>query len=196
MIRVENLTVKFKKFNALDNISLTIQEGEIVALVGQNGAGKSTLLKEIQKLVPNNSGWMPERVLPDPSLTVYEFLSLLSEEGDRIDYVIEHCGLTTNRDKLCGTLSKGTKQRVILALALIGNRDILILDEPSAGLDPLFQKEMIQLIKEVGKGKTIIISTHNIAEIEDLASRIIVLKDGKISYDGDLDSKGAYYEYF
>lgn len=196
MIKVEHLTVKYKKVIALNDLSLFIKKGEVVALVGQNGAGKSTLLKEILKTVSNKTGWMPESVIPDPNLTVYEFLNFLSETDKDIDYVINRCGLKSKRDELCGTLSKGTKQRVILALALVGMKDILILDEPSAGLDPLFQKEMIGLIKDISKDKTLIISTHNISEIEDLATRIVVLKDGKISYDGKLDSKRSYYEYF
>lgn len=196
MIKVENLTVNYKKTMALNNLSLSIKKGEVVALLGQNGAGKSTLLKEIIKISLGKAGWMPESVQPDPNLTVSEFLNFLSNSDEDIDNIINQCGLTNKRNELCGTLSKGTKQRVILALSLIGKKEILILDEPSAGLDPLFQKDMIKLIKEIGKNKTVIISTHNISEIEDLATRIIVLKDGMISYDGNLDKKRSYYEFF
>lgn len=196
MIKVENLTVNYKKTMALNNLSLSIKKGEVVALLGQNGAGKSTLLKEIIKISSGKAGWMPESVQPDPNLTVSEFLNFLSNSDEDIDNIINQCGLSNKKNELCGTLSKGTKQRVILALSLIGKKEILVLDEPSAGLDPLFQKDMIKLIKEIGKNKTVIISTHNISEIEDLATRIIVLKDGMISYDGNLDKKRSYYEFF
>lgn len=196
MIEVRNLTFKYKKTIALNNISLSVKRGEVVALVGQNGAGKSTLLKELLRLLPGRVGWMPEMVEPDGYLTVTEFLTFLSEPGSNVISVIKKCGLFDKKDALCSTLSKGTKQRVILALALIAQKDILILDEPSAGLDPMFQKDMISLLKEILKNKTLIISTHNISEIEDLATRIVVLKEGSISYDGPLDRKRSYYEYF
>lgn len=194
MIRVQNLTVKYKRVYALNNVSLKINKGEIVALVGQNGAGKTTLLNEIISLIPGRVGLMPESTVPDSNLTVEEFLLYLS--GAKVDSVITMCGLEDKRTSLCGTLSKGTKQRVILALALSIDSDVLLLDEPSAGLDPLFQKEMLSLIRKISRNRTLIISTHNISEIEDLATRIIVLRNGEISYDGKLDKKRSYYEYF
>lgn len=215
MIKIENLSVSYKGFKALDNISFDIKKGEIVALVGQNGAGKSSLLKSITKLIKPDKGiiivngsigWMPEIVKPDPLLTVREFLMfagyLKKVPADRIknqvENVITDCMINDKADTYCSELSKGLMQRVIFGSSLIGNPEILILDEPSSGLDPLFQKQMISMISKLGKDKTVIISTHNIAEIEMLGSRVIVLKDGTISFDssGYKGVSNSYYEYF
>lgn len=215
MIRVRDLSVTYRGFKALKNINLDIEKGETLALVGQNGAGKSSLLNALTGLIKHSSGeiiidgdigWMPEVSSPDPKLKVREFLSFsgylrgLSSKyiEERVDWALEKCDLDDKRDELCGSLSKGLKQRVILASALIGDPGILILDEPSSGLDPLFQTKMISLISSLKLNKTLIISTHNISEIESLSSRVIVLKDGTISFDSNLDNKGerSYYEYF
>ncbi len=214
MIEVQELTVRYKSLLALNKISLLVKKGETLAIVGQNGAGKSSLLKVLTGLIKpqegsvcisGSIGWMPELSTPDPLLKVEEFISFagylkgLSNEEIVIERecILKECELIEKKDSLCGTLSKGQKQRVILASALMGSPDILILDEPSSGLDPLFQTRMISLIAEVASTKTVIISTHNISEIERLASRVIVLKEGQISFDGTLEGNSrSYYEYF
>lgn len=215
MIEVEDLVVSYKGLKALNSICLTIKKGESLALVGQNGAGKSSLLKALIGLISNYSGnistigsigWMPENSTPDANLKVFEFLNycgyLKGIKKDRIigvtNSALEMCGLSNKRETLCSSLSKGLKQRVILASALIGDPDILILDEPSSGLDPLFQSQMISLIERLKVNKTLILSTHNVSEIENLCSRVVVLRDGYISFDSSKDTKGdkSYYEFF
>ncbi len=206
MIKVESLTVQYKNVKVLNNISLNIKKGDVIAIAGKNGAGKTTLLKSIVGLITPNIGnveilgsigWMPEDAVPDPKLKVHEFISFCAElnGSNNIDDVITKCGLEKYRNQLCKTLSKGLKQRVLFACVLVGKPEILILDEPSGGLDPLFQNEMIKLIKGIGTDVTIILSTHNISEINSLASEVVVLKDGEISYKG-LPEGELYYEYF
>lgn len=215
MIEVKDLSVIYKSLKALNNINLKIESGETLALVGQNGAGKSSLLKVLTGLlrptrgcvkVSGSIGWMPEKSQPNPDLRVFEFIKnsgfLKGLEGELLDVrtsdVIKTCGLAEKEGELCGTLSKGLSQRVLLASVLVGNPEILVLDEPSSGLDPLFQKKMIELVSRLKIDKTLIISTHNISEIENLSSRVVVLKDGNISFDSKFNNKGdkSYYEYF
>lgn len=207
MVEVDSVTVKYKNSVILDNVTIKIKKGEIIALVGKNGAGKSTLLKTIIGLIPKKTGsiktsgsigWMDESSVPDPKLTVHEFLLFCSYlyGKTQVDDVINTCGLTQFCDKLCGELSKGLKQRVMLAGAILSEPEILILDEPSAGLDPLFQKELIEILSLISKNKTMIISTHNISEIETLATKILVLRSGQVSYSGDFNGEKKYYEYF
>lgn len=207
MIKVESLTVEYKDVKVLNNISLNIKKGDIITFAGKNGAGKTTLLKSLIGLIKpkkgnveilGSIGWMPEDAVPDPKLKVHEFISFCGElkgSNKNTDDVIEKCGLGKYRNQLCKTLSKGLKQRVLFACALAGDPDILILDEPSGGLDPLFQNEMIKLIKGIGSNVTIIISTHNISVINSLASEVVVLKDGEITYMGPPEGE-LYYDYF
>lgn len=213
MINIESLTINYKNKNSIKNISLKINKGDIVALVGKNGAGKSTLLKTITGLLKptmgnvevfGSIGWMPESSIPDPILTIYEFISFsghlkgISKDDLHLNVqeVLNLCELELICKTKCKDLSKGQKQRVLLASAIIGQSDILILDEPSAGLDPLFQKEMVNMITNLAIDKTIILSTHNISEIEKLATKIIVLKNGELSYFGNFNLEKSYYDYF
>jgi len=206
LINVSNLFVKIKKDLILKNITFNIEKGDVVALAGQNGAGKSTLIKSINGLIKPKSGaisvngtigFMPESTTPDPKLTVSEFLSYIYYlRGDSFTPdLYSKFGLVKKIDSLCGQLSKGLKQRVLLAAVFAGNPDIIILDEPSAGLDPQFQLEMIQLIKAIDKGVTVLISTHNISEIKELSEKVIILRNGEISYIGST-REGNFYEYF
>ena len=198
------LNIKTKE--AITSVSFSIKKGEVIALAGQNGAGKTTLLKSIIGLLPKfsgtikingNIGFMPEGATPDPKLTVSEFIKYICflNGFDNSLWIFEKCGLNDFLHTKCSNLSKGLKQRVMLGAALAGKPDILILDEPSAGLDPLFQVELIDLIKLISKNITVIISTHNISEIKDLAKRVIVLKNGKVSYTGSSEGN-SYFEYF
>lgn len=194
MINIEALTVQYGSKTALNNLSLSIKQGEKVAIVGQNGAGKSTLLKHIVGRADSSVSFMPESVTPDPDLTVYEFLELFSQK-DPTD-ILESCGLFEESSHFCKNLSKGKKQRVMLALTLLNESELIILDEPSAGMDPLFQKEMIMLIDSLCTDKTLIITSHNLDEVYSLTGRIVVLKDGEVSFDGLLEESKSYYEYF
>lgn len=194
MIDIEDLTVQYGSKTAIKNLSLHIKAGEKLAIVGQNGAGKSTLLRELIKQADFDISFMPESATPDPELTVNEFLDLFSEREP--EEIIEKCGLKDDRFTLCKHLSKGNAQRVLLALTVLIDSDLIILDEPSAGMDPLFQKEMITLINHLCRDKTLIITSHNLDEVYSLTERIIVLKDGEISFDGLLEEKKSYYEYF
>lgn len=213
MIVLENLSIDYKGYRALDRVSFNINKGESVAVVGQNGAGKSTLLKSLVGILrPSNGsiqiggsiGWMAENSMPTGKLKIHEFLSNLaylkgihkSEILKQVQIAIDCCGLTPKIDSYSRELSKGQKQRVLLAGALLGDPDILILDEPSSGLDPLFQTKMIDIIRNVSKDKLLIVSTHNIKEIESLASRVIVLKDGKLSFDNIISSQASCYVSF
>ncbi len=213
MIKISNVSVKYKNISALKNVSLEIRKGDILALVGKNGAGKSTLLKIIAGLITNFSGsrefsgkigWMSEDAKPDPLLTVKEYLnfiggikglsgSLLSESVSR---ALSEIDIENFKEVRCGKLSKGIRQRVLLASAILGISDLLVLDEPSAGLDPLFQIQMMNIIKSLSGERTIILSTHNISEIENLATKILVLKEGICSYSGNYDKGTHYYDYF
>lgn len=194
MIKIEDLTVQYGSKTALKNLSLVIKPGEKVAILGQNGAGKSTLLNHIIKKADSRVSFMPESATPDPDLTVFEFLQLFSQKDPT--EIIESCGLKEDMDTFCKNLSKGNRQRVMLALTLLYGGELIILDEPSAGLDPLFQKEMITLIKDLCRDKTLIITSHNLDEVYSLTGRIVVLKDGQKSFDGKLEENRSYYEYF
>lgn len=213
MIRIENLSIEYKGYRALDRISLNIDKGETVAIVGQNGAGKSTLLKSLVGIlqpkhgninIDGRIGWMSESSTPPGKLKVHEFLSNLaylkginkSDISKQVELVIDCCSLRKKSNSFSNELSKGQTQRVLLAGALLGDPEILILDEPSSGLDPLFQTKMIDLIRVVSGNKLLIVSTHNIKEIESLASRIIVLKDGKISFDNKISVEDCCYVSF
>lgn len=204
MIKVEELIVNYKGTRALDKISLTMNQGESVALVGRNGAGKSSLLKSICGIIPTYSGhietcgkigWMPENGYLEDNLKVFEHLEHVSylkgiqksKIRSEVARVLEICELIPKKGSYCKKLSKGEMQRIHLASAIINSPDILILDEPSSGLDPLFQKKMVKIINEISKDKLLVVSTHNIHEIENLASRVVVLREGKVSFDKTCD---------
>lgn len=209
MIRVKELIVNYKDVRALDKISLTINRGESVALVGRNGAGKSSLLKSIIGIIKPYSGdiqidgsigWMPEKGYLEDNIKVFEHLEHISYlKGvektliiKEVHRVLNLCELSNKRDSYCKELSKGEMQRIHLASAIINSPDILILDEPSSGFDPLFQQKMINIIKEASKDKVLIVSTHNIHEIENLTTKVIVLKEGQVSLINSMDESDSY----
>lgn len=209
MIKVENLTKKYSRLKAVDEVSFEVQAGEIVGLLGPNGAGKTTIMRVLTCFLPSTSGDVsiggmnissfPKRVrnmigyLPENNplyedMRVSEYLryraalkSVRKKDMSRdIDHAAERCRLRDVRKKIIGTLSKGYKQRVGLAAALLGNPKILILDEPTIGLDPNQIIEVRKLIKELGREHTILLSTHILPEVEMLADRILILNKGKI----------------
>lgn len=217
-IIVKNITKTFGKNKALDNVSFEIQPGRIVGLLGPNGAGKSTMMKIITCFIPPTSGevivngfdifeqpievkkivgYLPENNPLYLDMYVKEFLFFIaglhhlgSQTKERIAEMIDTTGLHTEQNKKIGALSKGYRQRVGLAQALIHNPEVLILDEPTSGLDPNQLLEIRNLIKEIGKEKTVMLSTHIMQEVEAICDRAIIIDNGKIVAD-DLTSNLA-----
>ena len=209
MIELQNVTKKYNDFTAVDDISFKIDAGEVVGFLGPNGAGKSTTMNMITgyieptagKIIVNGFdinqkskqakrqiGYMPENVPLYLELTVKEFISYMAdlklvkrkEKKEEIERVLKATGLEEVKGKLIRNLSRGYRQRVSLAGALVGNPPILILDEPTVGLDPIQVKEIRTLIKELGKKHTILISSHILAEISQMCNKIIIINKGKI----------------
>lgn len=210
MIKVENVTKLYGTQHALNNVSLSINEGEIVGLLGPNGAGKSTLMKIITCFIPptsgnvsvcgydifenpieirRNIGYLPEQNPLYLDMYVREFLRFiagihdLDKVEERVEDVIKTTGLSLEANKKISQLSKGYRQRVGLAQALIHDPKVLILDEPTTGLDPNQLKEIRALIREVGKNKVIVLSTHIMQEVEAICSRAIIINHGNIVAD-------------
>ncbi|MCD4771917.1 MAG: gliding motility-associated ABC transporter ATP-binding subunit GldA [Bacteroidales bacterium] len=210
-ISVKNISKLYGKQKALDNISLEVKTGEIVGLLGPNGAGKSTMMKIITCFIPPTSGdvfvndfdiyeqaievrkcigYLPENNPLYLEMYVREYLSFIAgihklgkKTSSQIDKMIEMCGLELEYKKKIGALSKGYRQRVGLAQALIHDPDVLILDEPTSGLDPNQLLEIRSLIKNIGKEKTIMLSTHIMQEVEAICDRAIIINNGKIVAD-------------
>ncbi len=209
MIKVENLTKKYAGFTAINNISFEVGKGEIVGFLGPNGAGKSTTMRILSSFMPATSGrasiagydvfenslearthlgYMPENVPLYTDMRVTEYLiyraQLKGVTGrrlkERIGDVKELCGLKEVENRIINTLSKGYRQRVGLADALVHEPDLLILDEPTIGLDPNQIRSVRELIKNLGKHHTILLSTHILPEVEATCSRVIIINRGRI----------------
>lgn len=209
MIEVKNITKKYGSAVAVNNISFQIKEGEIIGLLGPNGAGKSTTMNMITgyieptegeiiiegydiskkpKRAKEQIGYMPEGVPLYSDLTVKEFVTYMSElkkvnrkeRKEKVEKIIEQTGLKNVEKKLIRNLSRGYKQRVSMAGALVGEPKILILDEPTVGLDPKQITEIRQLIKDLGKTHTIILSSHILSEVSQICNKVIIINKGKI----------------
>lgn len=217
-LQIINLTKKFGDQTALNNINIEINNTEIIGLLGPNGAGKSTLMKSIVgalkidegQIVFNgkdireneieskkNIGFLPENNPLYDEMYVKEYLSFVADihkvSKHRIDEVIELVGITPEKSKKISQLSKGYQQRVGLAQAILHEPDLLILDEPTNGLDPNQIIEIRNVIKEIGKQKTVILSTHIMQEVEALCSRVILIHQGNIIQDSNIEEfKGKY----
>ena len=212
-IEVNNISKSYGSQKALDNISFSIKKGEIVGFLGPNGAGKSTLMKILttyinadegsamvnghdvntnQKAVQLSIGYLPEHNPLYLDLYVREYLAFNADvykvAKSRIEEVITLTGLSTESHKKIGQLSKGYRQRVGLANALLHNPDVLILDEPTTGLDPNQLIEIRNVIKNAGKDKTVFLSTHIMQEVEAICDRVIIINNGKIVTDKKLDN--------
>lgn len=212
-IVVENLTKKYGTQKAVDNISFKVKTGEVLGFLGPNGAGKSTTMKIITTyLTPNegnvnvgnysigdepesvrkNIGYLPESNPLYEDMPVIDYLRFVAELqeidkshiDERILRMINLCGLEGEKHKNISELSKGYKQRVGLAQALIHDPEVLILDEPTSGLDPNQIVEIRELIKRIGQEKTVILSSHILAEVEATCDRILIINKGKIVADG------------
>lgn len=211
-IEVQNISKSYGAQKALDNVSFSVKKGEIVGFLGPNGAGKSTLMKILttyinsdegkasvngndvtdnQKAVQQSVGYLPEHNPLYLDLYVREYLEFNADvykvAKSRIEEVIQLTGLTAESHKKIGQLSKGYRQRVGLATALLHNPDVLILDEPTTGLDPNQLVEIRNVIKNVGKNKTVFLSTHIMQEVEAICDRVIIINNGKIVTDKKLD---------
>lgn len=211
-ITVNNISKSYGAQKALDSISFSVQKGEIVGFLGPNGAGKSTLMKilttyitadegdaivnghnviENPKEVQLSIGYLPEHNPLYLDLYVREYLAFNADvykvAKTRIEEVIQLTGLSSESHKKIGQLSKGYRQRVGLANALLHNPDVLILDEPTTGLDPNQLIEIRNVIKNAGKDKTVFLSTHIMQEVEAICDRVIIIDKGKIVADKKLD---------
>lgn len=215
-IVVENLTKKYYSQKAIDNISFEVKTGEILGFLGPNGAGKTTTMKiitcfmapsegnvkigdldifEHQDEIKRKIGYLPESNPLYLDMPVLEYLQFAAElQGveknkipSRIVEMVHVCGLDIEKHKKIGELSKGYRQRVGLAQAMIHDPEILILDEPTTGLDPNQIVEIRKLIKELGREKTVILSTHILPEVEATCDRILIINKGKIVADGTAD---------
>ena len=206
MIELKNVTKKYGNFKAVDNISFKIEKGEVVGFLGQNGAGKTTTMKMITGLIePTNGeifiegekisrksrkciGYMPENTPLYQELTVKEFIDYMAElkglkrqeRKHQVQKLITYLGLADVENKLIRNISRGYKQRVSLSGALIGNPDILILDEPTVGLDPKQVIEIRNLIKSLRKNHTVFISSHILSEISQMCQKVIIINKGKV----------------
>jgi ABC-2 type transport system ATP-binding protein len=209
MIKVTELTKKYARNVAVDHISFEVQKGEIIGFLGPNGAGKTTTMRMLTCFLPPSAGsatvagfdvleqplevkkrigYLPETPPLYPEMDTTEYLTFVGKlkgltGGDlrqRLDYVCERCAITDVRHKLLGKLSKGYRQRVGLAQAIIHNPDVLILDEPTAGLDPKQINETRDLIKSLAGDHTIILSTHILPEVEQTCQKVIIINRGKL----------------
>lgn len=206
MIELKNVTKKYGKSTAIDNMSFKIEKGEIVGFLGQNGAGKTTTMKLITGLIDptegniyiNNEkisskskrmiGYMPENTPLYQELTVREFIDYIAElkclkkeeRKKEVEKLIKDLGLESVENKLIKNISRGYKQRVSLAGALVGNPEILILDEPTVGLDPKQVVEIRNLIKSLRKSHTVLLSSHILSEVTQMCQKVIIIDKGKI----------------
>ncbi|HDR04214.1 MAG TPA: ATP-binding cassette domain-containing protein [Candidatus Marinimicrobia bacterium] len=216
MITIENLTKYYGTVRAVDNISLQVRDGEILGFLGPNGAGKSTTLKILTTYLSPTSGtirvndynifdhskeiremigYLPELNPLYDDLRVYDFLQFVAQSRQidqkkfrsRLAELIELCGLKGVIHKNINELSKGYKQRVGLAQAIFHDPQILILDEPTTGLDPNQIMEIRELIRNLGREKTVIISTHILQEIQAIANRMVIINKGKLVVDGTIE---------
>jgi ABC-2 type transport system ATP-binding protein len=209
MIKVKELTKRYARTTAVDHISFEVAKGQIVGFLGPNGAGKTTTMRILTCFMPPTSGtatvagfdvldqpmevkkrigYLPETPPLYPEMETGEYLKFVgqlkglsgAELQKRIDYVCERCAVVDVKNRLIGKLSKGYRQRVGLAQAIIHNPDVLVLDEPTAGLDPKQINETRDLIKDLAGSHTIILSTHILPEVEQTCEQVIIINKGKL----------------
>ena len=212
MVEVQHVTKRYGSFTAVDDISFSVERGEILGFLGPNGAGKTTTMRILTGFLPatdgrarvagfdvfeqpleakRRTGYLPETPPLYPEMTVHQYLQFVARingmpAGDRdrqIASAMARTSIADVADRFCGTLSKGYRQRVGLAQAILHNPDVLVLDEPTAGLDPKQQKETRQLIEELAGDHTIILSTHILSEVEATCQKVAVIADGKLLVD-------------
>jgi gliding motility-associated transport system ATP-binding protein len=219
MIRVDHLCKYYGPIKAVDDISFQVTKGEIVGFLGPNGAGKSTTLRILTSYLPatsgiatvagydimadsmrvrENIGYLPQAVPIYPEMRVDEYLAYRAKlkgvdrsvRTRRIEHSLERCRAREVRRRLIGTLSNGYRQRVGLADALLHDPPLLILDEPTAGLDPLQIRETLHTIRELAGQHTVLLSTHILSEVEAICNRVIIISRGRIGLDSTMDKLG------
>ncbi len=217
MITVQELTKRYARNTAVDHISFNVEKGRIVGFLGPNGAGKTTTMRMLTCFLPPTSGtatvagfdvlenplevkrrigYLPETPPLYPEMRATEYLAFVGrlkglrgpELAQRIDFVLDRCAIEDVKDKVLGKLSKGYRQRVGLAQAIIHNPDVLILDEPTAGLDPKQINETRDLIKSLAGDHTIILSTHILPEVEHTCQQVIIINKGKLVATDSVDN--------
>lgn len=214
-IKVSNVVKDYSRQRALDNVSFEVQSGNVVGFLGPNGAGKSTMMKIITGFIPQTSGiieinsvnietpevdirkeigYLPENNPLYTDMYVREYLSFVANiynlgknTDKRISELISITGIGHEQNKKIGSLSKGYRQRVGLAQALIHNPKVLILDEPTSGLDPNQILEIRKLIKDIGREKTVLLSTHIMQEVQAICQKIVIINKGKVVADGSTE---------
>ena len=220
MIQVEGLTKRYGDFTAIEDISFRVEKGEIVAFLGPNGAGKTTTMRVITGFLPATEGtvnvsgfdifdkpmevkkrigYLPEHPPVYNDMTVKEYLRFVAKikgvgRGERagaMDRVMKRCGLKGREGTMIGKLSKGYKQRIGLAQAMIHDPEVLILDEPTIGLDPKQIIEIRKLIKSLSGDHTILLSTHILSEVSMLCQRVLIISQGRIVADDTLENLTA-----
>lgn len=228
MIKVEQVSKWYGHKHAVDDVSFQVKKGEVLGFIGPNGAGKSTTMRMITGFLPMSGGkitigdfnvesqpikakqligYLPENAPLYAHKTVLEFLNFAAEvrglkgadRDAKVQKAIEHCCLEPVKRQSIDTLSKGYKHRTCFAQAIVHDPEVLILDEPTDGLDPNQKREMRSLIKEMGKTKAIIISTHILEEVEAVADRVVLISGGHKVFDGtreEFKSKGPLNETF
>ncbi|MBE5794172.1 MAG: ABC transporter ATP-binding protein [Clostridiales bacterium] len=219
MIQLHEVTKRYGSVQALDGISLTVQKGEVLGLLGQNGAGKTTLLNILTGYLAPTSGhalidgcdsllnpqeakrrlgYLPEQPPLYDEMTVREYLTFAAELRGvarkaipaHVDEIMALTGLTEMRSRLLGHLSKGYRQRAGFAQALCGDPDVLVLDEPTVGLDPKQITEIRQLIRSLSKGRTIVFSSHILTEVQQLCDHVVILHHGQVKLDSPMSQLG------
>ena len=198
MVSLQHISKSFGSQKVLNDVSLEIPAGQIVGLLGPNGAGKSTLMKILIGLwsadsgtvsAPSRIGYLPENNPLYEEMYVTEYLQFMAKmtndkcQMTNVDALIDKVGLTPERHKHIRELSKGYRQRVGLAQALLGDPQLLILDEPTTGLDPNHLVEIRSLIRSLGKDRTVILSTHIMQEVREMCDRVVILDHGEIKAD-------------
>ena len=216
MIEADRLSKFYGSFAACRNVSFQVNQGEVVAFLGPNGAGKSTTMKLLTGYLSpsegvarlaghdmstdrlkasNRLGYLPENGPLYPEMTPHSLLTFFGEARgmdpklleDRMRFVVDLCSLETVLHKPTGKLSKGFRQRVGMAQALLHEPDVLIMDEPTAGLDPNQIRDVRETLLKLGEQKTILLSTHIMQEVDAMATRAIVINEGRLVYDGSID---------
>ncbi len=207
MIRVQGLTKDYGSRRAIDGLTFEVEQGEIIGFLGPNGAGKTTTMRILTAYMPPTEGqaivagydvvedslevrrrvgYLPETVPLYPDMTVFDYLKFMADlrhlpnAEERVDEVVEMVGLEDRINSYIGALSKGMRQRVGLAQALLHRPQVLILDEPTIGLDPVQVVEVRNLIREIGKERTVMLSTHILSEAQQLCDRVLIINKGRI----------------
>jgi ABC-2 type transport system ATP-binding protein len=218
VIEVEGVTKVYGDLTAVQSISFSVQRGEVVGFLGPNGAGKTTTMRIVTGYLPPTAGtvkvggydlleqpidarrgigYLPEMPPVYPEMRVRDYVAYVARINDvprrdvaaRVDHAIAVCALDEVRNRVIGSLSRGFRQRVGLAQAIVHEPDVLVLDEPTAGLDPLQVREIRRLIKALSEeeGRTVLLSTHILPEVEAICRRVLLISDGQIRLDGPLE---------